>query len=99
MRAPEGRVGEMVGGSIDEAAVAAYMAGLATPTPCDTTRDARALATIVRDPWRVPTLPLSRATFAEALRRMRLRLIEEAWAGRRRRRKGRQPNPWTSTPS
>ncbi len=42
------------------------------------TRDARALATVVRDPWRVPALPLSRATFAEALRRVRLRLIEEA---------------------
>ncbi len=78
MRAPEGSVGEMAGGSIDEAAVATYMAGLAASTLRDIARDARALATIVRDPWRVPTLPLSRATFAEALRRVRLRLIEEA---------------------
>ncbi len=77
MRASEGSVGQMAGGSIDEAAIAAYMAGLVASTPRDMTHDARALATVVRDPWRVPALPLSRATFAEALRRVRLRLIEE----------------------
>jgi len=77
MHTPEGNVGTMAKGSIDEAAIATFMAGLAASTPRDMTRDALALATVVRDPWRVPRLPLSRSTFAEALRRVRLRLIEE----------------------
>jgi len=77
MYALEGRVGGIAGENIDEAAVAAYMADLAAATPRALARDARALATIVRDPWRVWGLSLSVATFAEALRRVRLHLIEE----------------------
>jgi len=77
MRAPEGHVGAVATERIDEAAIATFMAGLAASTPRDMTFDALALATMVRDPWRAPALPLSRATFAETLRRVRLRLIEE----------------------
>lgn len=78
MHAPEGNVDAVAKGSIDEASIATFMTGLAASTPRDMTFDALALATVVRDPWRVPRLPLSRATFAETLRRVRLRLIEEA---------------------
>jgi len=78
MHAPEGNVGAVAKGSIDDAAIATFLAGLAASTPRDMTFDALALATVVRDPWRVPRLPLSWATFAETLRHVRLRLIEEA---------------------
>ncbi len=78
MRAPEGHVGAVASEHIDEAVITTFMAGLVASTPRDMTRDALALATVVRDPWRAPALPLNRATFAETLRRVRLRLIEEA---------------------
>jgi len=63
--------------SIDEAAVAVFLAGLARMTPRDMTHRTRALAVLVRDAPGRPTLPVSPATLAEALRRVRTRLIDE----------------------
>jgi len=62
---------------IDEAAVTVFLAGLAGMTPRDMTQRARALAVRVRDAPSRPDLPVSSATLAEALRRLRLLLVEE----------------------
>ncbi len=62
---------------IDEAAVAVFLARLVEMTPRDMTHRARALAVLVRDAPGHPDLPVSPATLAEALRRLRLLLIEE----------------------
>ncbi len=64
-------------GSVDETAVAVFLAGLAEMTPRDMTHRARALAVLVRDAPGRPNLPVNPATLAEALRRLRLLLIEE----------------------
>ncbi len=63
--------------SVDEAAVAVFLAGLVGMTPRALAHRARALAVIVRDAPSRADLPVSPTTLAEALRRLRLRLIEE----------------------
>jgi len=63
--------------SIDEVAVAVFLAGLTEMTPRDMTHRAHALAVLVRDALGRRDLPVSPATLAEALRRVRLRLIAE----------------------
>lgn len=62
---------------IDETAVAVFLAGLEGMTPRKMTQRARALARLVHDAPDRPDLPVSPATLAEALRRVRACLIEE----------------------
>jgi len=63
--------------SVDEAAVAVFLAGLVGMTPRATAHRAHALAVLVRDAPSHADLPVSPATLTTALRRPRLRLIEE----------------------
>ncbi len=63
---------------IDEAAVAVFLDGLTGLTPKAVAHHARALAQLVRDAPGRPALSVSSATLAEALRRLRLLLIEES---------------------
>jgi len=61
----------------DAAAIAEFMTYAATAPPRELTGRACVLATLVGDLSPSPRLSVGRATLAEALRRLRLRLIEE----------------------
>jgi len=63
--------------SEDEAALAEFMAYAVTAPPHELAARAFVLATLRGDPSPGPRLPVGRATLAEALRWLRLRLIEE----------------------
>ncbi len=61
----------------DAAAIAEFMTYAATASPRELTGRAFVLATLVGDSSPSLRLSVGRATLAEALRRLRLRLIEE----------------------
>ncbi len=63
--------------SEDEAALAEFMGYAVTARPTGSRGPAFVLATLMGDPSPGPRLPVGRATLAEALRWLRLRLIEE----------------------
>jgi len=77
MRARTGDISEATG-DIDEAAIAVFMAGLAAATPRAMTDYALGLTVLLRIAPDRPDLPVNAATLVEALRRLRLRLVEEA---------------------